>query len=32
MRKPEEASAAFSRLRAEHPQSPWIAEIPQEAS
>ena len=32
MKKPEEASAAFSRLRAEHPQSPWIAEIPQEAS
>ena len=29
MGKPEDASKAFDRLRAEHPQSPYLAEIPQ---
>jgi outer membrane protein assembly factor BamD len=32
LKKPDEAQAAFSRLRAEHPDSPWIAEIPAGAS
>lgn len=31
-KKLDEAQAAFSRLREEHPQSRWIAEIPPEAS
>jgi outer membrane protein assembly factor BamD (BamD/ComL family) len=31
-KKLDEAQAAFSRLREEHPQSRWVAEIPPEAS